>query len=339
MSTKVLPRPFLWRRLHSLFGLWLVLFLMEHLLTNSQAALLLGENARGFIHFVQALHNIPYLQVIEILLLGVPILFHMVWGIKYALQAKTNSGSTDGAKPSLKEYGRNRAYTWQRITSWILLLGLILHVVKFRFLEYPKHCFADGQPHYFVKVGLDRGLYTVAARLHVKLYDQKAIEQAANLLQNQEKRENYENIRKELLQQEYTIQGPVNQNYDARLDSMLTSAQSYKQKAAWLATLSSFSLKKPSEIVAETADFGTATLLTVRDTFKSPIYVAIYTVFVLAAVFHAFNGLWTFLITWGLLLNYRSQKKTVAFCFGLMLIIGFLGLAAVWGTYWLNLRT
>lgn len=37
-----LPSAFIWRRAHSLTGLWLVLFLIEHLLTNSQAALFLA---------------------------------------------------------------------------------------------------------------------------------------------------------------------------------------------------------------------------------------------------------------------------------------------------------
>ena len=50
-ATAVIPRAFIWRRLHSLMGLWLVLFLGEHLLTNSQAALWLGDNGKGFVDF------------------------------------------------------------------------------------------------------------------------------------------------------------------------------------------------------------------------------------------------------------------------------------------------
>jgi succinate dehydrogenase / fumarate reductase cytochrome b subunit len=86
------------------------------------------------------------------------------------------------------------------------------------------------------------------------------------------------------------------------------------------------------EVIAVTTSLGTATLLSVRDTFKSPIYVALYTIFVLAACFHAFNGLWTFMITWGLILKRASQKTMVSFCVGLMLLLAFLGLAAIWGT-------
>jgi succinate dehydrogenase / fumarate reductase cytochrome b subunit len=73
----------------------------------------------------------------------------------------------------------------------------------------------------------------------------------------------------------------------------------------------------------------------VRDTFKSPLYTLLYTVFLLAAAFHAFNGFWTFLITWGIILSYRSQKTMVPVCMLGVLALAFLGLAAIWGSYWL----
>lgn len=65
-AAAAIPKAFIWRRLHSLMGLWLVLFLIEHLLTNSQAALWLGDNGRGFVNMVNAIHNLPYLEVIEL---------------------------------------------------------------------------------------------------------------------------------------------------------------------------------------------------------------------------------------------------------------------------------
>ncbi|HEY5235777.1 MAG TPA: succinate dehydrogenase, partial [Rhabdochlamydiaceae bacterium] len=96
MTSQVIPRAFIWRRIHSLMGLWLVLFLFEHLLVNSQAALLLGNNARGFVDGVNAIHNLPYLPIIEIFLLGFPIAIHGVLGVKYLFTAKFNSGGSDG---------------------------------------------------------------------------------------------------------------------------------------------------------------------------------------------------------------------------------------------------
>ena len=139
MSTlvKAVPKEFIWRRIHSLTGLWLVLFLIEHLVVNSQAALWIGESGREFVELVNEIHNLPYLEALEIFLLGMPILFHLVLGLKYLFTARYNSAKSDGSTPSLPQYGRNRAYTWQRVTSWILLFALVAHVAKFRFIDYP----------------------------------------------------------------------------------------------------------------------------------------------------------------------------------------------------------
>ena len=275
MTTQVLPGAFIWRRVHSLFGLWLVLFLIEHLLVNSQAGLLLGESGRGFVTSVNAIHNLPYLQAIEITLLGVPFFVHLVWGVKYLLTGKFNSYRTDGSKPYLS-YGRNRAYSWQRITSWLLIFMLIGHVVKFRFIDYPDHTEINGKEHYYATVNNDDGLASVAERLDAKLCQAEGAFEGVSLKENQ--------------------------------------------------------------IIAAADNFGTISLLVVRNTFQNPIYVFLYTLFVLAACFHAFNGFWTFLITWGILLKYSSQKGGVKFAIGLMILIAFLGLASIWGTYWSNLR-
>ncbi len=266
MHTQTLPQAFIWRRLHSLMGLWLVLFLMEHLLTNSQAALLLSENGQGFVRMVNGLHNLPYLKAIEITLLGVPIAIHLFWGVRYLFTGKFNSMRSDGSKPHLN-YGRNHAYTWQRITSWILLFLLLMHIVKFRFLEYP---YEVNQNTFYVKVYNDASLPGLADRLNVTLHD----------------------------------------------------SDPYGKVAV-----------KENEVIAVAQSFGAASLLVVRDTFKSPFWVAVYTVFVLSACFHAFNGLWTFMLTWGWVLNVAAQKKALKFSIGLMLLVGFLGLAAIWGSY------
>jgi succinate dehydrogenase / fumarate reductase cytochrome b subunit len=76
----------------------------------------------------------------------------------------------------------------------------------------------------------------------------------------------------------------------------------------------------------------------VRETFKSPVMMVFYTIFVLAACFHAFNGLWTFMITWGVTLSDRSQKLMLVISTILMLIVTFLGLATIYLTYYVNLR-
>jgi len=321
-----IPQEFIWRRVHSLMGFWLVLFLTEHLLTNSQAALLLGDNARGFINMVNALHNLPYLEAIEVFLLGFPLLIHMAWGIKYALAAKSNSKSSDGSRPSLK-YGRNRAYSWQRITSWVLLIGIIGHVTKFRFLDYPLSLNQGASSSYFVRISMDNGLYTLGSRLGFQIYDAAAVEKEKQELAARKGEEALVEIAKTV---------PSSSSHDVGV--ILTGAQKYRQKVDWVGMLGKKTLQ-PGQVIAVTNQFGTASLLTVRDTFKSPVYVGIYTIFVLAACFHGFNGLWTFLITWGALLRMPAQRWGVKFCTSLMVIVTFLGLAAIWGTYWVNLRT
>lgn len=329
MTTATIPREFIWRRLHSLMGLWLVLFLIEHLLVNSQAALLLGDNARGFINMVNGIHNLPYLEAIELFLLGVPILIHMILGIKYLFTSKPNSYGSGGAKPHLPKYGRNRAFTWQRIASWILLFGLILHVVKFRFLDYPTSVNHGQNSYYFIRVDLDNGLYTVADRLGVTLYDASAVEKQQLEFMTRQGEETLVDISKNF------SESPI---LDAHKEVILLSAQKYMQQNEYIKNLEKWPLKS-GQVVAVAKDFGTASLLAVRDTFKNPLYAGFYTIFVLAACFHGFNGLWTFMMTWGLVLRMAAQQAAVRFCIGLMVVITLLGLAAIWGTYWLNLKT
>lgn len=263
------------RRVHSLLGLFLVVFLLEHLFTNSQAALLFGDSGSNFVRMVNFIHNLPYLSVIEIILLGVPFALHGFWGIRYALRGRINSHSLEKNNPSLP-YGRNRAYTWQRYTSWILLFGVIFHVIHMRFYRYPIHIQQGNRSQYFVRVRVDPGLQTLSERLGTKIY---AID---NLPANKA----FEGL---------TLQG--------------------------------------HEALASAKDFGTATLLVVRDSFLSLPVGILYTIFVLSAVFHAFNGLWTFMITWGVVIRMRSQIFAVNVCIGTMVIVGFLGLLAIWGSY------
>ena len=339
MATYTLPRAFVWRRVHSLMGLWLALFLTEHLLTNSQAALLLGDNGGGFVRMVNLIHDLPYLPAIELFLIGTPILIHAVWGIKYLFTSKSNAKGSDGSKPSLKEYKRNKAYSWQRITSWILLIGIICHVAKFRFIEYPVSVNEGTQSYYFVRISTDAGLYTVAARLDVDLYDSQKIEAEKALISSREDEGSLTEVAQTLRDEEVIdpIYGAVPEEFSQQTQMLLVSAQDYEQKVKWVDALCKTPIK-PTEVIAVSNSFGTATMLSVRDTFKSPIYAGLYTIFVLSACFHAFNGLWTFVISWGLVFKRAAQKSMATLCVTLMLVVAFLGLAAIWGTYWLNLK-
>ena len=323
-----LPGAFVWRRLHSLMGLWLVLFLIEHLITNSQAPLLLGENGKGFVQMVNFLHHLPYLHVIEFTLLGIPILIHGAWGVKYLFTAKYNSGSSDGSTPSLK-YGRNHAYTWQRITSWILLFLLAFHIVKFRFLSYPDSVNEGSHPTYFAPVSIDNGLYAVADRVNADIYSSEEIEKLQS---------NVDNFASEsLLEVAKELREEKSDRFDPQKKLVLDSAQNTEEKIRFSKALSAKHLKE-NEVIVAADNFGTISLFLVRDTFKNPYYVALYTVFVLSACFHAFNGFWTFLITWGWILKMSSQRTMVKVSIALMMVIAFLGLMSIWGTYWFNYK-
>ncbi|MCI5051608.1 MAG: succinate dehydrogenase [Simkaniaceae bacterium] len=339
-SAVLVPREFVWRRVHSLTGLWLVIFLCEHLLTNSQAALFFGDDGNGFVRGVNFLHNLPYLQLIEVVLLGVPFLLHIVWGVRYAIQAHFNAHKTDGSKPMLKRYGRNRAYSWQRFTSWIVLIGLIAHVSFMRFYDYPNSASVEGQKSYFTRLEMDSGLYTLAARLGVKLYDQQMISREKQKLSQLGSKialveRKVEDIDKRL-PSGFKQAEPI--KYSDEDANVLMSAQRFDEEKRWVEALEYRSITS-TQVIAVAGKFGDALLLNVRDTFKSPINVVLYTIFVLATCFHAFNGLWTFCISWGVILRMRSQKRMVNVCVTIMVLIALLGLASIWGTYWVNLKS
>lgn len=313
-----IPKAFIWRRAHSLTGLWFTLYLIEHLFTNSQAALLFGDDGSGFVQAVNWIKSLPYLPFIEFFLLGVPFLIHAIWGIKYLWTAKYNSFPTDGSKPDLSAYPRNHAYTWQRITAWILLVGIAAHVVHMRWMEYPTSVHWGTQKLYMVRLKEDPGLYTLSKRLGFDLYNSEKVSAAATSAQ---------------------VEPPLisTSSMDSDSPQQLIAAQSRQEHLAWVKALQSFSLKE-DQTIAVAHDFGTAELLMVRDVFKSPMMILLYTGLVLAACFHGFNGLWTFMIRWGVTLTAASQRLMRHAAVFLMVLIAFLGLAAVWGSYWLNLK-
>lgn len=310
-----LPQAFIWKRLHSIAGFWLVIYLILHLLTNSQAGLFIGDDGKGFIHGVNSIHELPYLPIIEIAILAIPILIHMVWGIKYLRTGESNSmGAVDGKVPYLPEYPRNRAYTWQRITSWLLVVGIIAHVIHMRVIEYPLSVERGPEHAYMVRVSSDGGLYTLAERIGVTLYNQEQIN---------------------ALTKEIATSDPPANNQEGISSALLEQAQ--KQEENWLATLQKRPLQE-KEVMAVANNFGAVELLMLRDTFKMPIMLVLYTLLVLASCYHAFNGLWTFMVSWGVTLTERSRRLMRLVSNILMVIVAAMGLSAIWLTYWINLK-
>ena len=109
------------RRLHSLCGLLLLGgVLIEHLLTNASA--MGGPEVFNQGLEMMELIPAPIFLAIEICLYAVPILFHGIYGIVIALDAKNNTGSYG--------YSRNWKFALQRYTAWYMVAFLIWHILQ-----------------------------------------------------------------------------------------------------------------------------------------------------------------------------------------------------------------
>lgn len=111
---------FLLRRLHSLSGVVPVgVFLINHLLTNS-----LTPWPTSFDDEVDWIHSLPYLVFIEFGLIILPLVFHAAYGVVIALQGQHNVTSYG--------YADNWRYTLQRVTGWIAVVFIAIHLLHFR---------------------------------------------------------------------------------------------------------------------------------------------------------------------------------------------------------------
>lgn len=116
---------FLLRRLHSLTGIIPVgAFLLLHLYTNSLAAL----RAQKFDEHVRQLHELPYLLIVEIVFIFLPIAFHAAYGAFIATQGQSNAAQY--------WWMDNWRYTLQRVTAWIALVFIVVHLLHFRFAHW-----------------------------------------------------------------------------------------------------------------------------------------------------------------------------------------------------------
>lgn len=317
---------FICRRLHSLTGIFLSLFLFEHLLTNSQAALWFGDDGIGFVRMVNFIHSLPYLPLIEIGLLAIPFIIHMIWGVMYLKEARYNSVPSLGATPALS-FARNHNYSWQRWSAWLLLFGVLAHIIHMRVIHHPvKVEDAEGNSRYVVAANFDPGLYTLAPRLGLKIIDEHELVSQRHQL--------------ERMQKKLSLDKPLraqNERYDAYQANWIRKAQTLDLEYKRLQVLEELWDQK-GNILLEALDFGHAALMLVRESFKNPILAVLYSIYVLAAVFHACNGLWSAAIVWGFTQNSLSQRLWMLCTRGLILSLSVLGLCAIWLSYYVNLR-
>lgn len=120
---------FVLRKLHSLTGIVPIgAFLIEHMLTNSRAFHWFGWFSGGKGEFNEAvhwLHGLPFLLLLEVFGIFLPIAFHAGYGLIIALSGQPNVMSYP--------YLDNWRYYLQRITGYIAFAFIILHLLKFRF--------------------------------------------------------------------------------------------------------------------------------------------------------------------------------------------------------------
>ena len=117
-----LSRTFILRKLHQLSGIFpLGIFLLEHFYTNSKAL----SGAKSFNDAVADLQSIPYIVLVEISGIFIPLIYHAVYGLVITAEARPNNL----AYP----YPRNWFYLVQRITGVILFFFILFHVLNFRF--------------------------------------------------------------------------------------------------------------------------------------------------------------------------------------------------------------
>ncbi len=120
MATKSMYQFYL-RRIHSLTGVLPIgAFLLEHFFTNSFA--LFGPEVYN--SKVEFFMGLPYIILIEISLIWIPILFHALYGL-YII-------STGQANVLRFGYARNWMYLLQRITGVTAFCFIIYHVYATR---------------------------------------------------------------------------------------------------------------------------------------------------------------------------------------------------------------
>lgn len=112
-------RPFLLRKLHSLSGVLPVGgFMVFHLFENSRAM----QGQAQFDEMVSGINHMPYLPLLESLIL-LPLVFHAGYGVKLALESRTNV--------QRYTYSRNWMYTLQRVTGVLALFFILFHLWEY----------------------------------------------------------------------------------------------------------------------------------------------------------------------------------------------------------------
>lgn len=116
---------FILRRLHSLTGIVPVGgYLLFHFYEN--ASIFYGADA--FNKMASDARGIRFVEVLELFVIFLPMMYHALYGLFIAGYARNNTMSYN--------YSRNNLFMWQRATGLIVLLFLLYHVWQFRLTQF-----------------------------------------------------------------------------------------------------------------------------------------------------------------------------------------------------------
>lgn len=112
---------FILRKLHQLTGIVpLGVFFAVHMFTNAKAM----NGPEVFNDAVADIHHLPFLLLIEIFGIFLPLAYHSVYGLFITAEARNNVSSYG--------YNRNWLYFFQRVSGIFLFFFLLFHLLHFR---------------------------------------------------------------------------------------------------------------------------------------------------------------------------------------------------------------
>lgn len=111
------------RKLHSLLGIIpLGFFFIEHMITNFEA---FRGGKEAFINSVEWLQSLPLVLFLEIFFIWIPLLYHGIYGLYIAYEARNNVSNYG--------YFRNILFKLQRYTGVMTLIFIAWHFFDTRF--------------------------------------------------------------------------------------------------------------------------------------------------------------------------------------------------------------
>ena len=129
-----LSDPYLWHRLHSLSGIFPIgVFLLQHLIANSYAL----RGAVAYNTVVKVFGYLPFVAVLEVVVIYLPILYHSIYGFYITAYAQPNVGRYG--------YGRNWMYLMQRISGVVAFFYIGFHIWNTSLAKYIQQW--HGNPH------------------------------------------------------------------------------------------------------------------------------------------------------------------------------------------------